>query len=187
MLADLVALEAHVPPRGLIVELGCGRGLVANMLLEASADREVLGIDPDERRIAAAKVTERQGLRFQVGDARTVALPACDAVAIVDVLYLLPSKDQDRVISSAVAALRPGGRVVIYAQERRADPRFWLGYLQELIATRTGTTMAPGGRLTYASRDEMRARLQSAGLEVEVIPLRGRPYTDAIYVGVKRS
>jgi SAM-dependent methyltransferase len=184
LLAALEAAERHVPASGAIVDLGCGRGLFANLLLECSPAREVLGIDPDPRRIAVARLTERPGLRFRVGDARDAELPPCEAVAIIDVLYLLPVADQARGLARAAAALRPGGRVVVYAQERRADPRSWLGYAQELVARRAGLTR--GSTLRYSSRAEMVGRMEAAGLDVSVHPLPGRIYTDAIYVGVKR-
>lgn len=103
---------------------------------------------------------------------------------IVDVLYLVPMADEDRLVTRAAAALRPGGSLVIHAQERRSDPRSWLGYLQELVATRAGVTR--GSALRYSTRSEMVPRLEAAGLGVSVYPLRGRLYTDAVYVGVKR-
>lgn len=185
LLADLEAVEERVPREGLILDLGCGRGLLANLLLEASPQRVVVGLDPDPRRIAVARLTERPGLSFQVGDARGADLPACDAAVLMDVLYLLSEEDQLQVLARAAAALRPGGRIVVHAQERRADPRFWLGQLQELVMTRTGITRAPSGGLRYSTRHAMRSRLEGRRLAVDVIPLPGRLYTDAIYVGVK--
>lgn len=184
-LADLLAAETHVPEAGAIVDVGCGHGLLANLLVEASPSRDVLGIDPDPRKIAVARLTERPGLRFRLGDAVSADLPSCDAVTIVDVLYLLPDEEQERVLVSAVAAVRPGGRVIVYAQERRADPRFWLGQAQELLTTGIGLTKGRTRGLHYSSREEMRSRLERCGLAVEVIALAGRLYTDAIYVGVK--
>ncbi|OGT93560.1 MAG: hypothetical protein A2083_02530 [Gemmatimonadetes bacterium GWC2_71_9] len=183
LLADLLAVEPQLPAAGTIVDLGCGRGLFSNLLVEASSRRSVVGMDPDRRRIAVARLTERARLRFEVGDAREAQLPACDAVAIVDVLYLLTEADQELVLARASGAVRPGGRVVVYAQERRPDPRYWAGHLQELIATGSGLTRGHAGRLHYASRMEMRTRLERCGLSVEAFPLPGRAYTDAVYVG----
>lgn len=185
LLADLLAIEPHLPRGGQIVDLGCGRGLFANVLLEASSAREVIGLDPDPRKVAVARATERPGLTFRTGDATGIELPECDAIAIVDVLYLLTPAEQGGVVARAAARVRPGGRVVIYAQERRADIRFWLGYAQERIATAIGATRGGTRGLHYSSRVQMCTRLESCGLAVEVIPLSGRLYTDAIYVGTK--
>jgi len=108
LLADLLAVEPQLPAAGTIVDLGCGRGLFSNLLVEASSRRSVVGMDPDRRRIAVARLTERARLRFEVGDAREAQLPACDAVAIVDVLYLLTEADQELVLARASGAVRPG-------------------------------------------------------------------------------
>lgn len=186
-MADLPAVERHVPRAGQVVELGCGRGLFSNLLADASSARDVLGIDSDDRRLAVARLTERPGLRFELGDARTAEIPPCDAVVLVDVLYLMNPDDQTQVLTRSAAALRTGGRLVVHAQERRSDPRFWLGYAQETVATGLSLTRGRSGGLHYCSRAEMRARLESVGLEVEVFPLRGRLYTDAVYVGVKAA
>lgn len=185
LLADLLAIEPHLPLRGTIVDLGCGRGLFANLLLEASSARQVIGLDPDPRKVAVARATQRPGLDFRIGDATSVDIPECDAVAIVDVLYLLTPAEQAGAVARATARVRPGGRVVVYAQERRADLRFWLGYAQERMATAIGATRGGMHGLHYSSRVQMCARLESCGLAARVIPLPGRAYTDAIYVGTK--
>lgn len=186
-MADLPAVERHVPRQGLIVELGCGRGLFSNLLAEASPAREVLGIDSDDRRLAVARLTERPGLRFELGDARTADIRACNAVVLVDVLYLMSPADQIGVLTRSAAALRPGGRLVLHMQERRSDPRFWLGYAQETVATGLSLTRGRSGGLHYSSRAELRARLETLSLDVQVFPLRRRLYTDAVCVGSKSA
>src|SRR5438552_18552520 len=69
-LSDLAFIDRYVPRHGFIVDLGCGHGLFANLLVESSPGRRVLGIDFDERKIAVARSTvdERESLRFDVGD-----------------------------------------------------------------------------------------------------------------------
>src|SRR5688572_2964589 len=70
-LSDLAFVERYVPRHGFIVDIGCGHGLFANVLAEASDARRVLGVDVDERKIAVARATAegRAALRFEVGDA----------------------------------------------------------------------------------------------------------------------
>src|SRR3989442_6108904 len=76
-LADLTFVEPFVPRRGFVVDLGCGHGVFANLLREASEGRRVLGVDADLRKIAIAKLTEREGLRFEVGDVVAAEPPRC--------------------------------------------------------------------------------------------------------------
>ena len=95
-LSDLAHVERFVPRNGFIVDLGCGHGLFACLLREASATRRVLGIDLDPRKIDVARsaVRDTQWLRFEVGDIVRDPPPHCDAITIVDVLYLLKFEDQ---------------------------------------------------------------------------------------------
>src|SRR5204862_5937206 len=98
-LSDLAFVERFVPRQGFIVDLGCGHGLFACLLREAAESRRVLGIDLDERKIEVARgaVRDTQWLRFEVGDIIKDPPPHCDAVTIVDVLYLLPFEDRHRI------------------------------------------------------------------------------------------
>ena len=181
-LADLAFVESFVPRRGFIVDLGCGQGLFANLLREASEGRRVLGVDSDPRKVAIAKSTEREGLRFQLGDVVAEPPPPCDCVTIVDVLYLLPFEAQEQLAAHCAQVLAEGRLLVIYAQEARPDPRYALGYLQELVATSLRLTRGGRGRFCYSTREELVAMLSRHGFATDVIPLPRRPYTDALYL-----
>ncbi len=181
-LADLTFVEAFVPRRGFVVDLGCGHGLFANLLREASEGRRVLGVDADARKIAVAKLTEREGLRFELADAVARRPPPCDAVTLIDLLYLLPIELQERLVARIAAALSEGSLCVVYAQEARLDPRFAFGYAQELVTTSLGLTKGGRGQFFYRTREDLCATLARHGFMTDVIPLPRRPYTDALYV-----
>lgn len=186
-LSDLAFVERYVPRHGFTVDLGCGHGLFANLLVEASASRRVLGIDLDERKIAIARSTVegRDALRFEVGDIVSDSVPKCDAVTIVDVLYLLSPAQQERVLHSAAAALSENAPLVVKAQERRASPRYAFGYAQELIATAVGLTRGATSGLHFLPRGDALAMFERAGFLVDVIEMPGRPYTDVVYLARK--
>lgn len=183
-LADLALVERYVPRHGFVVDLGCGHGLFANLLVEASAQRRVLGIDLDERKVAVARSTigEREGLRFELGDIVAVPPPRCDAITIVDVLYLLPFHAQELVLRNAASALAEGAPLVVKAQERRVDPRYVLTYAQELVAVGLRFTRGGPTRLSFPSRDQAVGMFERAGFRVDVVEMRGRPYTDVLYL-----
>jgi 2-polyprenyl-6-hydroxyphenyl methylase/3-demethylubiquinone-9 3-methyltransferase len=186
-LSDLAFVERYVPPHGFIVDLGCGHGLFANVLVEASAGRRVLGLDIDERKInvAEATVQGREALRFAVADIVHEALPRCDAVTIVDVLYLLPPSDQEAVLRKAAAALVENAPLVVKAQERATSARYALTYAQELVTTALGITRGRPGRFHFPTRAEALAMFERAGFHVDVIDMPGRPYTDVLYLARK--
>lgn len=183
-LADLAVVEEYVPRKGFVVDLGCRDGLFANLLLEASPQRRVLGIDADEGRIAIARSTiaGRESLRFETGDIVTVPPPRCDAITMVDVLYLLSPADQERVLRNAAGALVEGAPLVVRGQESRMDARYALTYAQELVAIGLGLTRQRRRRVHFPTRAEATAMFERAGFRVDVVEQQQRPYTDVLYL-----
>jgi SAM-dependent methyltransferase len=186
-LADLARIEQYVPRHGFVVDLGCGHGLFANLLVESSPQRRVLGVDVDARKIEVARSTidDREGLRFELADIVTMPPPRCDAVTIVDVLYLMPPEDQERVLRNAASALAEGAPLLVKAQEARVDPRYGLAYAQEVLAVSLGLTRGVRRGFHFPARDEALAMFQRAGFRADVIEMSGRPYTDVLYLARK--
>ncbi len=187
-LSDLAFVERFVPRHGFIVELGCGYGLFSCLLREASPGRRVLGIDLDPRKVDVARgaIRDTQWLRFEVGDILTVPPPRCDAVVIVDVLYLLSAEAQEQVLHNAASALSENGPLIVKAQERALDPRYALTYGQELITVSLGLTRGGGRRFHFPSREESLAMFERAGFAVDVAEMPRRPYTDVVYLARRK-
>jgi 2-polyprenyl-6-hydroxyphenyl methylase/3-demethylubiquinone-9 3-methyltransferase len=187
-LADLARVEQYVPRHGFIVDLGCGHGLFANLLVEASPTRRVLGLDHDERKVEIARGTigdRGDRLRFEVADIASVPPPRCDAITVVDVLYLMGRDEQERVLKGAAGALSEGAPLIVWTQEARVDPRYALAYAQETISVSLGLTRGRRKRFHFPSRETALEMFQDAGFRAEVIEMRGRPYTDALYLARK--
>ena len=186
-LSDLAFVERYVPRHGFIVDLGCGHGLFANLLAEARPGRRVLGIDIDERKITDARgtIAGREGLRFEVGDIIHEPPPHCDAITIVDVLYLLTAADQEAVLRKAAAALAANAPLIVKAQERAASPRYALTYGQELLTVGLGFTRQSARRFHFPSREEALAMFGRAGFLVDVVEMPRRPYSDVVYLARK--
>jgi SAM-dependent methyltransferase len=76
----LQRLARHGIEQGLVVELGCGSGILSAIL--AGAGYEVLGIDISPAMVRLAR-EHAPGARFRVGSMFTAKLPRCDAVVSV--------------------------------------------------------------------------------------------------------
>jgi trans-aconitate methyltransferase len=186
-LSDLAFVERYVPKQGFIVDLGCGHGLFGCLLREASPTRRVLGIDLDPRKIDVARgaIRDTQWLRFEVGDIVSTPPPKCDAVTIVDVLYLLPFDQQEQVLKNAASALGEATPLIVKAQEKRTDPRYALTYLQEIITVSLGFTRGGRDRFFFPTREQALAMFERAGFFVDVVEMPLRPYTDVLYLARK--
>ena len=186
-LSDLAFVERYVPRHGFVVDLGCGHGLFASVLAEAGPGRRVLGIDVDERKITVARrtIAGREGLRFEIGDVIHEVPPRCDAITIVDVLYLLTPSDQEAVLHKAAQALAPNASLVVKAQERAATARYALTYGQEMLTVGLGFTRRSARRFHFLARAEALAMFARAGFLVDVVEMPRRPYADVLYLARK--
>jgi hypothetical protein len=111
--------------------------------------------------------------------------PHCDAVTIVDVLYLLPFELQEQVLRNAAAGLAEGAPLIVKAQERRRDPRYAVTYAQELVTVSLGFTRGGRERFYFPSREDALAMFERAGFHVDVVEMPRRPYTDVVYLARK--
>lgn len=188
LLSDLDRLERYVPTQGRVLDLGCGHGLVANILALTGPGRQVLGVDLDPAKIAAAQQTVggRDNIRFTIGDAAALPAGPFQAVTIADVLYTIPPATQQAILRQIAAVLEPGGVLVWKTQVRHPRWKYAITYGQEWLMTRLGPTLSSG--LHFLDREESLAALREAGLRPAIIPLPSiRPYTDLLLLGYRQA
>ncbi len=120
-LANLVAL-ADLPPDSLILDAGCGPGLVSRVLLEAG--HRVVGIDLSEEMIARARsrcVNYGDRARF-VRQSLFDPPPAESFDATISRYVLHHVVDPRSFLARQVELVRPGGLVVLSDHLTDADP-----------------------------------------------------------------
>ncbi|CAN5363003.1 hypothetical protein BH11ACT1_BH11ACT1_06550 [soil metagenome] len=186
--APFAAVSAALPSAGNVVEIGCGHGLFSAYAALDAPDRTVVGVDIDGDKIrhaqTAAAGTER--LTFRVAPSGAVPDGPWDAAVFVDVLYLLPAAEQRRLISEAVAALAPGGVVVI--KEMGTEPAWKVRWntAQETLAVRV-LRITEGGAFDFVAPGVMAGWLGELGLDVELRRLDiGRVHPHHLLVGRRR-
>lgn len=189
-----VLARGLVPDGAHLVDLGCGQGVLAAFLAAAEAEhahgwvdgwapparlRRVLGVDLRGGAIAAARIAVPPPAEFVVADVRAVALPACDAVAIFDVLHYLPFADQQAMLARCAAALRPGGVLLLRIGDAAA-PRFWITRLADQLVTAARGSVP---RLWCRPAAEWIALARAAGFAVEPLPASaGTPFSNVLLV-----
>lgn len=121
-----------LPARGLVVDIGCGQGLLASLMAAIDSmhgagawpsswpapplANRYLGIELMPRDVARAEASIGalpNRPQFVCADMRQAALPACQAVVILDVLHYVDHAAQAALLQRVLAALQPGGRLLL--------------------------------------------------------------------------
>ncbi len=185
-LSDLAVLERHAPQAGKLLDLGCGHGLVSNLLSLGSSEREVIGIDIAEEKVEAAQRTvgTRSNVRFLVADATTFGGGPYAAITVADVFYLIPPDGQRALLASCARMLAPDGVLIWKSQVRTPRWKYAITLGQEWLMTTLGPTQGHG--LYFLDTAESLAALRDAGLRAVALPMHSwRPYTDMLFLAHK--
>ena len=95
-----------------VVDVGCGHGLLINLLSRDPLRRglRLCGIDHDAAKIGAARRTALPGVEFSTASLSAYAGAAFDAVSIFDVLYTVRREIWVDILTGCFRALRPAIR-----------------------------------------------------------------------------
>jgi 2-polyprenyl-6-hydroxyphenyl methylase/3-demethylubiquinone-9 3-methyltransferase len=160
------AVLARLPPAGRLLEVGCGHGLFANEAALRHPGLSVLGVDPAPEKIRWAEATARgrENVAFRCGRVEEVFESRFDAVAVLDVLYLVPRPSWPAFLEACRDRLAPGGRLILKEVDTRPRWKFYRCLVQETVSVRLlGITL--GRAFAFAGRDEMRRVLAEAGFD----------------------
>lgn len=106
-------IEREVPKKGVIVDLGCGDGLLTNYIALCSPSRHVIGIEINPFRIREAN-KGLKNIKFIRGNILDRNIPQADAIILTHVLHHLPSeRDQEILLQSCNKKLKKGGKLIV--------------------------------------------------------------------------
>lgn len=168
---DYAFYDQLLPKVGKIVDVGCGYGFLCQLLRLRSKEREVLGMDYDEEKIAVAQnlSIRDEGLQYRVGDVSKAPLPAAQAYVFNDVLHYLPKARQLDLIEEALKAIPVGGMVVIRDADADMKRRTLMTRWTEFQSTRLFRFNRAENELSYLSGRDILALAQKSGLSCELM------------------
>jgi uncharacterized protein (DUF2062 family)/SAM-dependent methyltransferase len=190
--------QGFLPGEGLILDLGCGRGIVFALLLAARklfghnlyppgwppppAHLTFHGLEGRPKTAAAARQALGAEAKIETADLRTAELPTAAAILLLDVLHYLAPADQEALLAKAAAALAPGGVLLIRDADAQAGWRFTATRLQERFSSLLRGQPRP--RFHYRSAAQWQQLLRDLGLAVDNQPMAmGTPYANVLFTG----
>ncbi|PIN80768.1 hypothetical protein COV16_00355 [Candidatus Woesearchaeota archaeon CG10_big_fil_rev_8_21_14_0_10_34_8] len=173
-------IEEHVPKEGFIVDIGCGCGLLPNTLHLLSTDRKILGIDLSNVRLAVAKKSEKEHVKFERKDVKELELQSCDAIVMSDFLHHISYELQESVIKEAATKLKQEGKLIILDLDKKPYWKFLVGkYIDKIMAINEKTY--------YRDRRGFKEMLERNGLSVNTLDADlNLPLSDVLFVCAKK-
>jgi len=179
--APLVAVADRCP-EGAILDVGCGHGVMIALLAVGNPGREVLGIDPDERKIAWARsgpgrlsnVSLRRGT---IEDLLPELENHFEAIVVADVLYLLPVERWGHFAGACRRLLKPGGLLLLKEADANRSWKYFKCIAQEQLMVRLlGRTQSSGG-LGLKPRRFIEDLLKAHGFAMDEVVDLAKGYT----------
>ena len=189
-----------LPDEGRLLDVGCGKGLLLSLLTAARrcytagmwprdwpappAKLELYGIDLRADRVQTARCALGAGAQVDVHNLLAFDFPPCSVIVMLDVLLYVDRQEQRRALEKAVAALEPGGLLLVREADADAGPAFEITRLAEHLAAALRGEFRR--RLRYRSMLEWIAELTSLGLAVHTTPMSGgTPFANVLLTARK--
>jgi SAM-dependent methyltransferase len=164
---DIDYYQKLLPAEGVLIDMGCGRGILENYLALGFPRSRVMGIDNDPARIEAAQKTvgKRENISFSVEDAKTWSPPPCSGVVMTDFLHHIPRKDQGLILRNVFDSLENGGVLLISEVDTSARPfyKYWASYLADILLYFS--------RSNFRKPEEWKKILSDIGFQVDMFKI----------------
>lgn len=158
-------LDALIPQKGTILDIGCGSGGFANYLSLKSSERNILGIDLSKKRITSAKksVGKRKNIKFILGDVITVKQPNANCYLIIDVLHHIDYQNQEKLLRFLAKKMGNNSMLIIKEVDPSDRIPFLFGHVIEKI-------LYPKERIYARSKKDWERMFRSLDLSIKTLP-----------------
>jgi SAM-dependent methyltransferase len=149
-----------------ILDVGTGTGAVALAIEARTRSAEIVGIDPSEAFLAAARKNAASSrVRFEVGDAQALRFPDASFDQTLSLLVLNFVKDPSKAIAEMRRVTRPGGTASACVWDYNEGMQMARFFWDEAVAL--DPSMAPKDQrnMKFARQGELGDAWRKAGLK----------------------
>ena len=177
-----------IPDEGKVIDLGCGRGnFLALLTTQRKSKAEMNGsliFQGFELRKKDARIA-RNGLGIGAdiihADLRSLVLPDCQIVFLIDVLMYMQKGEQKALLKEVVRVLKSNGVLIIREADADAGFPFWVTWVVERFCALSRGHWRQ--RYGYRSQQEWKRLLEQLGFIVESSPMsQGTPFANILLI-----
>jgi 2-polyprenyl-3-methyl-5-hydroxy-6-metoxy-1,4-benzoquinol methylase len=181
-------LIERFPTTGAVLDVGCGHGLLINLLFRDPLRRglRLYGIDHDAAKIERARRTAPPGVEFSTAPLGAFPEATFDAVSICDVLYTVRLEAWKDILGGSFRALRSGGMLIVKEVVDRPRWKYRAILAQELLSVSVfGITK--GDRPHFEAPETYRQAIVEVGFTVaEERPIQTASWiSHYLFIGLK--
>lgn len=167
------------PRKGLIVDVGCGYGVLANYFSLNLPDAQIIGVDINSKRIAAASKTigKRGNIKFLAQDIVKWDWPKCTGITMTAFLHHISPANQMLMLDIAYQNLEREGVLLITEVVPDAKPvyRYWAGYLADAL-------LYPFNKTYFRTSEDWFSILHNLNFNVEIARSQSRFLAGVLYI-----
>lgn len=166
------SIEARVPKHGRILDIGCGYGFLAYILMWTSKYRMVEGIDYDDEKIELAQhnFSENERIHFKCLDALDLTQDAAyDCILLMDVLHYLTPEKQLLLLKKIASLLAPGGVFILRDGITDMKQKIKGTQLSEFFSTKMFRFNKTNNELHFISLDMIKQFAESNQFGFEIV------------------
>lgn len=175
-------IEKMIPGKGVIVELGCGEGLLTNYLALAKPKSKIIGFEIVPERLEIAK----KGIKntnYKVANIVDLPFPKADVFILFHVLHHLPSKDaQELVLKKVKQSLNKGGKLIIVDVYIEPSFKYWGAWIADHFLVPWVFENRFYTRAYFRKATEWAKLLKKLGYNANLtLEIKGRPFPNLIF------
>ena len=175
----------YLPPRGRVLDLGCGFGLFSLYYATVNPALTVEGLDRNERRIAMARAAAtrlgRPNVIYEVGDVMDFkGGERFDAAYMLDIVHHIAPEAVRPLIVQVARTLPEGGQLLVKDVDRHPAYKRWFTHALDKV-------MDPAAPVRYWGAEELQGLLESVGFDVHRhLMVDVLPYPHVLYIARRR-
>lgn len=182
-------LARYLPNRGLILDMGCGYGLLSITAAAKEPNRTIIAFDIDRERLRVARHASRglANLMFVDLPIEKLSTERYSAVAAVDVVHYFDPVTQVQLIKKVHSLLEAGGVFLMREIDAHSSLASWWNRSYEKAAIKFGLTQVAQSCLSFRGLAEWKSLLEGSGFKVNVEKCTNFFFADVLFVCEKNE